>query len=82
MGHSRNDACGYRAKDEQKYWIEEKDPVKNFRKRILEEGAATEEELHALEADIDAQVEEAVEYAKNAPLPANESALEHVFWEG
>lgn len=82
VGHSRNDACGYRAKDEQKHWIEDRDPVKNFRKRILEEGAATEEELRALEADVAAQVEDAVEYAKNAPLPANESALEHVFWEG
>lgn len=82
VGHSRNDACGYRAKDEQKYWIEDRDPVKNFRQRILDEGAATEEELQALEADINEQVEEAVEYAKNAPLPANESALEHVFWEG
>lgn len=82
VGHSRNDACGYRAKDEQKHWIEDRDPVKNFRRRILEEGAATEEELQALEADVAAQVDDAVEYAKNAPLPANESALEHVFWEG
>jgi pyruvate dehydrogenase E1 component alpha subunit len=82
VGHSRNDACGYRAKDEQKHWIEDRDPVKNFRKRILEEGVATEEELQALEADVNAQVEEAVEYAKNAPLPTAESALEHVFWEG
>ena len=81
-GHSRNDACGYRAKDEQKHWIEDRDPVKNFRRRILEEGAATEEELQALEADVAAQVDDAVEYAKNAPLPAAESALEHVFWEG
>ena len=27
-GHSRNDACGYRAKDEEKAWIQDKDPVK------------------------------------------------------
>lgn len=82
VGHSRNDACGYRAKDEQKHWIEDRDPVKNFRKRILSEGCATEEELQALEADIRAQVDDAVEYAKNAPLPTAETALEHVFWEG
>ena len=70
-GHSRNDACGYRAKDEEKAWIQDKDPVKMFRARILDEGAATEDEL-----------DEAVEYAKNAPLPENESALHDVFWEG
>ncbi|MBQ8851845.1 MAG: pyruvate dehydrogenase (acetyl-transferring) E1 component subunit alpha, partial [Oscillibacter sp.] len=82
VGHSRNDACGYRAKDEQKYWIEDKDPVKNFRVRILEEGVITEEALQEVEAAIEAEIEEAVEYAKNAPLPTNESALENVFWEG
>ena len=82
VGHSRNDACGYRAKDEQKHWIEDKDPVKNFRVRILEEGVITEEALQEVEAAIEAEIEEAVENAKNAPLPTNESALENVFWEG
>jgi len=79
-GHSRNDACGYRAKDEQEYWIEEKDPVKNFRKEILDRKVITEKALEKKEAEIENEIEEAVEYAKNAPLPANESALENVFW--
>ena len=81
-GHSRNDACGYRAKDEEKAWIQDKDPVKMIRARILDEGAATEDELQKMEADIEAEIDEAVEYAKNAPLPENESALHDVFWEG
>ena len=81
-GHSRNDACGYRAKDEEKAWIQDKVPVKMFRARILDEGAATEDELQKMEADIEAEIDEAVEYAKNAPLPENESALHDVFWEG
>ena len=75
-------ACGYRAKDEEKAWIQDKDPVKMFRARILDEGAATEDELQKMEADIEAEIDEAVEYAKNAPLPENESALHDVFWEG
>ena len=33
-------------------------------------------------AAIEAEIDEAVEYAKNAPLPTVESALENVFWEG
>lgn len=81
-GHSRNDACGYRPKDEADYWINERDPVKNFRKLILEQGAATEEELQALETEAELEIDEAVEYAKAAPLPTLESALENVFWEG
>lgn len=81
-GHSRNDACGYRAKDEEALWIGQKDPVKTFRVRILEENVISEEELLKEERAIDQEIEDAVEYAKAAPLPANESALENVFWEG
>ena len=33
-------------------------------------------------AAVEAEIEEAVEYAKNAPLPTYESALENVFMEG
>ena len=81
-GHSRNDACGYRPKDEEKHWIQDHDPVKMFRERILKEGAATEDELKQLETEVETEVDEAVEYAKTAPLPENESALHNVFWEG
>lgn len=81
-GHSRNDACGYRAKDEETLWIHQKDPVTTFRKRILDEGVIAEEDLQKIEADIEQEIDDAVEYAKAAPLPSNESALEHVFWEG
>ena len=81
-GHSRNDACGYRPKDEEKEWIQDRDPVKLFRERILQEGIISEEELAKLESEVEAEIEEAVEYAKNAPLPENESALQNVFWEG
>ena len=33
-GHSRNDACGYRPKEEEAEWFA-KDPVVLFRKKIL-----------------------------------------------
>lgn len=81
-GHSRNDACGYRPKDEEKEWIQDRDPVKNFRKVILEQGVISEEDLEKEEAAIEKEIDEAVEYAKNAPLPSYESALKNVYWEG
>lgn len=81
-GHSRNDACGYRPKDEADYWIDQRDPVKNFRKVILEKGIISEEELQKEEAEIEQEIDDAVEYAKSAPLPTYDSALENVFWEG
>ena len=81
-GHSRNDACGYRPKDEEKAWIQDHDPVKMFRERILKENVISEEDLEKLEVEVEAEIDEAVEYAKNAPMPENEAALHNVFWEG
>jgi pyruvate dehydrogenase E1 component alpha subunit len=80
-GHSRNDACGYRPKDEEKAWFA-KDPVKLFRARLLEEKLVAENELAALEAKVDKDIDEAVEYAKNAPFPALETALTDIYWNG
>ena len=47
-GHSRNDACGYRSKEEEAEWFS-KDPVKTFRKRLLEENVIDEEKLEYIE---------------------------------
>ena len=55
-----------------------------FRARILDEGAATEDELQKDGGRLSRpEIDEAVEYAKNAPLP--EPTSPHcidVFWEG
>ncbi len=77
-GHSRNDACGYRPKDEEAEWFS-RDPVKCFRERLINEGVATDEELSALEEKLDDEIDASVEYAKNAPLPSLESALCDVY---
>ncbi len=81
-GHSRNDACGYRPKDEEKLWIQDKDPVKLFRTRLLNEKVIDEESLVAIEKEIEEEINEAVEYAKNAPFPALEEAHKDIYWEG
>ena len=78
-GHSRNDACGYRPKDEEKHWLEERDPIKNFRARLIDEGVATEDEIVAIEEAVDEAIDDSVEFAKNSPFPTLESALEDVY---
>lgn len=80
-GHARNDACGYRPKDEAELWIKHRDPVKNFRRRLLEEGGCEEEEILRVEEEVRQAIEEAVDYAKKAPLPNPEDALKHVYKE-
>lgn len=53
-----------------------------FRKQILKHGVISEEELQKVEAAIEQEIEDAVEYAKQAPFPALEEALSNVFKEG
>ncbi|WP_417620242.1 thiamine pyrophosphate-dependent dehydrogenase E1 component subunit alpha [Parasphingorhabdus sp.] len=67
-GHYVGDAMKYQPEG----WLEkalETDPVVTFRARILQEGHATEEALSAIESEIRAELDEAVEFAKNSPDP-------------
>ena len=80
-GHSRNDACQYRPKDEEKHWFD-RDPVKNFRNYLISKKLVVEQELKTVEKAIELEIDEAVEYAQNAPFPQIESALTDVYWEG
>ena len=81
VGHSRNDACAYQTKEEKEDWFA-RDPVSSFRKVILRDSLATEEELVQIETEIDQMIEDEVVYAQKAPLPELESALADVYWEG
>jgi acetoin:2,6-dichlorophenolindophenol oxidoreductase subunit alpha len=67
MGHVNGDAGDYipRAEFEE---AQKFDPVPRFRQYLLN-GIADETELDAIEKDITAQLDEAVEYAIAAPWP-------------
>jgi pyruvate dehydrogenase E1 component alpha subunit len=80
-GHSRNDARGYRAKEEEAEW-HARDPVKTFRVRLLQEQVMTEGDLASLEKDVEDEIEAAVAYAIEAPFPELQTALADVYWEG
>lgn len=80
-GHSRNDACGYRPKEEEKEWFD-RDPVYTFRKRLTDEQIVDEEELIRLEEKITEEIEKEVEYAQHSVDPEPDAALKDVYWEG
>jgi len=80
-GHSRSDSCAYRSKEEEAAWFA-KDPIQNFRKVMMDSNLAAARELDEIDARIEREVEAAVEFAQNAPSPAPQDALAHVYWEG
>ena len=66
-GHVFGDADAYMAKGEKEAAMAN-DPVPRFRKWLVEGGVA-EAELAALEAAIDKEIDEAVAFALESPVP-------------
>ena len=58
-----------------------RDPIAKLQMRLLREGILTDEEITALEHNLDREVAEAAERALKAPLPKVESITRHVYSE-
>jgi 2-oxoisovalerate dehydrogenase E1 component len=71
---------GYRSQEEINSW-KARDPITRFRAYLLEQEEAGEQELVAIENEVQTQVEEATEFAKNSPWPDPATAATHVFDE-
>lgn len=72
-GHFEGDACDYRTKAEAEEW-KKKDPLPKYRAKLLK-GVATEEELKAIEDEVDKLIADAVEETFKAPKPSKEDVL-------
>jgi pyruvate dehydrogenase E1 component, alpha subunit len=68
-GHSMSDPAKYRTKDEVTKYRQERDPIEQVRKRLLEAGSLTEDDLKKIETEIRAIVTEAADFATNDPEP-------------
>jgi pyruvate dehydrogenase E1 component alpha subunit len=67
-GHSMGDPQRYRTKEE----VEDaktRDPIARWRRAVLENEVATEDELRTIVGEVEAGVEEAVRFAENSPVP-------------
>ncbi|MCG8408927.1 MAG: thiamine pyrophosphate-dependent enzyme, partial [Phycisphaerales bacterium] len=70
FGHFVGDPEIYRAKDEVSKLRAEKDPLVIFRNRVTEAGLLEASQLDALDQEVLAEVEKAVEAATAAPFPS------------
>jgi 2-oxoisovalerate dehydrogenase E1 component len=58
-----------------------RDPISRMQVYLLQNGILTEEELHTLERDVTAEVQQAADNALLAPLPTIENIEKHVYSE-
>jgi len=78
VGHSRNDARGYRTKEEEAHW-KELDPIARLRNTLISEAGSSESVFDEIENEVKAELDEATEFARTSPDVTPEQALEGVY---
>jgi pyruvate dehydrogenase E1 component alpha subunit len=79
-GHSMGDPERYRKQEEVKKW-EESDPIGIFRKQLIEKKTVTAKALDEIEARVEEEVAQAVEFAETSPEPGPEELFTNVYVE-
>jgi pyruvate dehydrogenase E1 component alpha subunit len=77
-GHSMGDPERYRKKEEVKKWQEE-DPIGIYRQHLLKEKIASSKELDDLESKVEAETQDAIEFAESSPEPAPEELFTDIY---
>lgn len=77
-GHYAGEPQVYRERSEVEKW-RKKDPIKRFREYLIKEGKASPEELDAIDAEVDMEMEEAVSFAIESPEPDPSTAMDYVY---
>jgi TPP-dependent pyruvate/acetoin dehydrogenase alpha subunit len=74
----QGDTYGYRTAAEIEEWMK-KCPIKRYRNYLIQENLVEEGDLDQIESEVQQQIDDAVEYAKNAPYPDPSEVFEHVY---
>ena len=77
-GHHAGDPLNYREKEEVERWRLQ-DPIERVKRAAVERGVLTEAEMTDMERRIEAQIDEAVEFAKNSPDPTPDQLMTDIY---
>jgi len=79
-GHHEGDPEIYRRKEELEEW-KKKDPQDRFSKKLLDDKILTPREIEERRDQFSKEIEEAVQFAKNAPYPEDSELTSDVFYQ-
>lgn len=79
-GHHEGDTEFYRDESEAEEW-REKDPLDTYPRKLIEKGVITEAEWTEMKRAIETDIQEAIEFARESPLPDPEQAFEGLYVE-
>ena len=81
MGHFTADDGKYRPDEEVRYWKEERDPIKNFAKRILDDNTVSQEDLDNIHTEVNREIEEAFTFAVKSDFDDPGNMIKGVYYE-
>ncbi|EDO33561.1 predicted protein [Nematostella vectensis] len=82
-GHSMSDpGTSYRSRDEIQSVRKTRDPITGLREKLLDSGLASTDDIKKIEQEAKAEIDEAVECAKNDPEPPLDDLFMHVYSGG
>jgi pyruvate dehydrogenase E1 component alpha subunit len=77
-GHFEGDHQPYRTEEDIELW-KDRDAIETFKNRLVEAGAVTQDEFEEMRDEIEAEIEEAAERAKDAEYPDPSEAYEDMY---
>jgi pyruvate dehydrogenase E1 component alpha subunit len=78
-GHFEGDQQPYREDDDIAEYREGHDPIEIFKQRLVDAGTITEDEFEELRDQVRAEIDDAVDFAKDADDPAPHEAYEDMY---
>jgi TPP-dependent pyruvate/acetoin dehydrogenase alpha subunit len=81
MGHFTADDGKYRPDEEVRYWKEERDPIKNFAGKILDDNTVTQKDLDAIHQEVGREIEEAFAFAEKSEFDNPEHMMKGVYYD-
>jgi pyruvate dehydrogenase E1 component alpha subunit len=82
-GHSVSDAKHkiYRTEEEIERYKNDHDPIRLWKKRMIEEGVLTDEQAVEIDTKARAEADQSVQFAEESPAPSDESIFEDIYFE-
>ncbi|MED1666319.1 thiamine pyrophosphate-dependent dehydrogenase E1 component subunit alpha [Brevibacillus laterosporus] len=78
-GHSKSDAKKYRTREEEMDWRKNRDCIKKLQEVLIEKGLLTQEQAKEIEQQAKKEIEEAVVFAEESPMPSLDTLEEDVY---
>lgn len=78
VGHHEGDSKFYRTEEEEEKW-KARDPVDRYPEQLLEEGVLTEAEVEEMEREVEQEIQDAIEFARESPFPDPSAAYQGLY---